>query len=183
MVGRIASGNSPVSGWGSQSDLPLPLEHQAWHDKGRYIDNIFIERLWRSLTYEEVYLYSYESMAEARAGIGRYFDFFNDGRPHEALGCQTLARFYDGLRGKGCLTMSTQKNRQSIAYPSPPRPPSRRLRLAASGDQYHDYNSFFYCADSTLAGPDCGTESGVHLKLLHNSSSGSAAPCIAPYSE
>lgn len=68
--------------------------------KGRYIDNIFVERLWRSLKYEEVYLYSYESMAEARAGIGRYFHFFNDDRPHEALGCQTPASFYDGLLGK-----------------------------------------------------------------------------------
>lgn len=68
--------------------------------KGRYIDNIFIERLWRSLKYEEVYLYSYESMAEARAGIGRYFDFFNDDRPHTALGYQTPANFYDGLMGK-----------------------------------------------------------------------------------
>jgi putative transposase len=65
--------------------------------KGRYLDNIFVERLWRSLKYEEVYLYAYDSMHEARAGISRYFNFFNDERPHKALGYQTPASFYDGL--------------------------------------------------------------------------------------
>ncbi len=66
--------------------------------KGRYLDNIFVERLWRSLKYEEVYLHDYDSMQEARAGIGCYFDFFNDERPHKTLGYQTPAGFYDGLR-------------------------------------------------------------------------------------
>ena len=64
--------------------------------KGRFIDNIFVERLWRSLKYEEVYLYAYDDVPAARAGIARYFDFFNDERPHEALGYQTPASFYDG---------------------------------------------------------------------------------------
>ena len=68
--------------------------------KGRCIDNVFVERLWRSLKYEEVYLYAYDSMQEARRGIGRYFDFFNDERPHQALGYQTPASFYDGLLEK-----------------------------------------------------------------------------------
>jgi len=56
--------------------------------KGRYMDNIFIERLWRSVKYEEVYLHAYESVAEARAGIGRYFDFYNLDRPLQAWGSQ-----------------------------------------------------------------------------------------------
>ena len=68
--------------------------------KGRCIDNIFVERLWRSLKYEEVYLYAYDSVLEARVGIGRYFEFFNDERPHQALGYQTPASFYDGLLGE-----------------------------------------------------------------------------------
>ena len=68
--------------------------------KGRCIDNIFVERLWRSLKYEEVYLYAYDSVLEARVSIGRYFRFFNDERPHQALGYQTPASFYDGLLGK-----------------------------------------------------------------------------------
>jgi putative transposase len=68
--------------------------------KGRCMDNIFVERLWRSLKYEEVYLNAYDSLVEARLGIGRYFRFFNEERPHQALGYQTPARFYDGLQRK-----------------------------------------------------------------------------------
>ena len=66
--------------------------------KGRWLDNVFIERLWRSLKYEEVYLHAYDTVAAAREGIARYFDFFNNERPHEALGYQTPASFYNGLR-------------------------------------------------------------------------------------
>ena len=69
--------------------------------KGRCIDNVFVERVWRSLKYEEVYLNPYDSMPEARTGIGRYFTFYNDERPHQALGYQTPSCFYDGLLRKG----------------------------------------------------------------------------------
>jgi len=65
--------------------------------KGRCLDNVFVERLWRSLKYEEVYLNDYDNLVEARSGIGRYFVFYNDRRPHQALGYQTPASFYDGL--------------------------------------------------------------------------------------
>lgn len=53
--------------------------------KGRATDNIFTERLWRSLKYEEVYLADYASPREARQGIARYFTFYNTERPHQAL--------------------------------------------------------------------------------------------------
>ena len=62
---------------------------------GRCLDNIFVERLWRSLKYEEIYLHAYDSLTEAREGIGRYFRFYNNARPHTALGYQTPAAFYD----------------------------------------------------------------------------------------
>jgi putative transposase len=68
--------------------------------KGRCLDNVFVERLWRSLKYEEVYLHAYDSVAEARAGIGRYLGFYNDERAHQALGYQTPAAFYTGTAGK-----------------------------------------------------------------------------------
>ena len=68
--------------------------------KGRFNDNIFVERLWRSLKYEEVYLYAYDTVQVARAGVARYIDFFNGERPHKALGYQTPASFYDGLLGE-----------------------------------------------------------------------------------
>jgi putative transposase len=53
--------------------------------KGAWRDNVFMERLWRSVKYEEVYLRAYESVAEARASIGRYLDFYNRRRPHSSL--------------------------------------------------------------------------------------------------
>ena len=68
--------------------------------KGRYLDNIFVERLWRSLKYEEVYLNPYDSLVEAREGIGRYWKFFNDERPHASLGYQTPSAFYDSGPGR-----------------------------------------------------------------------------------
>jgi putative transposase len=64
--------------------------------RGRCLDNIFIERLWRSLKYEEVYLRDYGLVPEARAGIGRYFEFYNHERPHQSLAYQTPAAVYEG---------------------------------------------------------------------------------------
>lgn len=57
--------------------------------KGRCLDNVFVERLWRSLKYEDVYLRDYGGPREAREGIGRYLAFFNEERPHQALGYRT----------------------------------------------------------------------------------------------
>ena len=54
--------------------------------KGRYLDNIFVERLWRSIKYEEVYLKAYQTVAEARTGINAYLEFYNRQRPQQALG-------------------------------------------------------------------------------------------------
>lgn len=62
--------------------------------KGRAIDNIFVERLWRSLKYEEVYLKDYETVQEAKTGIKRYFEYYNNERPHQSLGYKTPAEIY-----------------------------------------------------------------------------------------
>ena len=53
--------------------------------KGAWWDNVFVERLWRSVKYEEVYLRAYEGVSDARASIGRYLDFYNGRRPHSGL--------------------------------------------------------------------------------------------------
>ena len=64
--------------------------------RGRCMDNIFVERLWRSLKYEEVYLKDYASVTEARAGIERYFRFYNQDRLHQSLQYRTPAAIYQG---------------------------------------------------------------------------------------
>jgi putative transposase len=62
--------------------------------KGRALDNIFTERLWRTVKYEEVYLHDYTSPREARQALTRYFEFYNQERPHQALENQTPAEVY-----------------------------------------------------------------------------------------
>ncbi len=62
--------------------------------RGRALDNVFVERLWRSVKYEEVYLKDYGSVPDARAHLGRYFAFYNHARPHQSLAYQTPAAVY-----------------------------------------------------------------------------------------
>lgn len=62
--------------------------------KGRCLDNVFVERLWRSLKYEEVFLRAYDDVLDAKKGIGRYFVFFNEERRHHALGSRTPMAVY-----------------------------------------------------------------------------------------
>lgn len=64
--------------------------------KGRWVDNVFVERLWRSLKYEEVYLKAYETVAEAQQGIARYFRFYNRERRHQSLDRHTPDQVYEG---------------------------------------------------------------------------------------
>jgi len=64
--------------------------------KGSYNDNLFIERLWRTVKYEEVYLKAYEDGREARISLGAYFRFYNTSRPHQSLGYRTPAEVYAG---------------------------------------------------------------------------------------
>jgi putative transposase len=62
--------------------------------RGAWRDNVFVERLWRSVKYEEVFLRAYETVAEARRLIGRYLHFFNTNRPHSSFGARTPDHAY-----------------------------------------------------------------------------------------
>ena len=62
--------------------------------KGAWRDNVFVERLWKSVKYEEVYLRAYETVSHARASIGRYLNFYNGRRPHSRLGGKTPDQTY-----------------------------------------------------------------------------------------
>jgi putative transposase len=73
----------------SKNDIAISMD-----GRGSWRDNVFVERLWRSLKYEEVYLNAYESVAQARASLGRYLDFYNRKRPHSSLDARTPERAY-----------------------------------------------------------------------------------------
>ena len=62
--------------------------------RGSWRDNVFVERLWRSVKYEDVYLKAYDSVSDARTSLGRYFDFYNGKRPHSSLGSRTPDQTY-----------------------------------------------------------------------------------------
>lgn len=64
--------------------------------KGRALDNIFIERLWRSVKYESVYMNQWETVRDVRHGLGEYFEFYNHKRPHQSLGYKTPYMVYGG---------------------------------------------------------------------------------------
>ena len=68
--------------------------------KGRWVDNVFVERLWRSVKYEEVYLNAYKSIGEARASLGRYFEFYNTKRRHQSLDRRTPDAVYYHVAAK-----------------------------------------------------------------------------------
>jgi len=64
--------------------------------RGRAWDNVFVERLWRSVKYEDIYIRGYDAVPELHRGLGRYFSFYNDERLHQALGYRTPAAVYRG---------------------------------------------------------------------------------------
>ena len=67
---------------------------QSMDGKGRWVDNVFVERLWKSVKYEEVYLHAYDSVTQAGQGLERYFRFYNERRPHASLDGQTPDQVY-----------------------------------------------------------------------------------------
>ena len=64
--------------------------------KGRWVDNVFVERLWRSVKYEDIYLHAYESVRELKTALARYFEFYNVRRPHQSLDYRTPDEMYFG---------------------------------------------------------------------------------------
>jgi len=91
------------------------------------MDNIFIERLWRSLKYEEVYLHAYTSVAEAKAGIGAWLSFYNEQRQHQSLGYRTPRQIYEEglwICGRSALptgcaspaSRASSKSREMLAF-------------------------------------------------------------------
>ena len=104
---RPGLGTSTSGCWKSTDDLFLMLLLQSRAGKIQFQllsvavwDNIFAERLWRSLKYEEAYLKSYQTVREAREGLASYFHFYNNQRLHQALGYQTPRKVYLERQGE-----------------------------------------------------------------------------------
>ena len=92
--------------------------------RGRYLDNIFIERLWRGLKYEEVFIKAYGAVIEARRGIGGWLAFCNDERPHRALDYRTPREVFEGAaRGYADNPSASLRDTPALpAYPQAHRP-------------------------------------------------------------
>jgi putative transposase len=74
------------------------------HGRGRALDNVFVERVWRTVKYEEVYLRDSQTLGDARQGLGRYFALYNRERLHQALGYRTPAGAYRGMGTQPLVT-------------------------------------------------------------------------------
>lgn len=110
-------------------------------------DTVFVERLWRSVKYEEVYLKAYDSVAEARASSGRYLEFYNRKRPHSSLGARTpdQANFDRQPQGPGGMSLSppglerhSSRARPSLRDAPTPAKHNRQRSHLASGDSCPD---------------------------------------------
>lgn len=108
--------------------------------KGRCLDNIFCERLWRSLKYEDVYLKAYKTVAEAKAGIGAWFSFYNDERPHQALDYLTPCEFFEAQKTCGHVD-----NASAL-----PTSPQAQQQLQQNGDS-HEKENLIRFADASRA--------------------------------
>jgi putative transposase len=84
--------------------------------KGRALDNIFTERLWRTVKYEEVYLQSYATPREARQGLARYFQFYNHERPHQALNYRPPAALYFGTGAEATARDDSSRKGEELEF-------------------------------------------------------------------
>lgn len=88
----------------------------SWDGKGRALDNIYMERFWRSLKYEEVYLKEYKNVKEAKKGIGKYMDFYNNERPHQSLdGRRPREVFFGSYQPKNEVVIGAKSQQAGLA--------------------------------------------------------------------
>lgn len=102
--------------------------------KGRAFDNIFVERLWRSVKYEDVYLNGYATMGELLIGLGKYFEFYNEERPHQSLENQTPQHVHKNASGGGALIVQKYPIEETAVVHSPAvdKSPAHRASLCTA---------------------------------------------------
>ena len=119
--------------------------------KGRALDNIFVERLWRSVKYEDIYLKGYTTVSELYVGLTNYSDYYNQSRPHQSLNYATPASVYSAAKGGGASIV----NKYSMSKTSSPQNSMGQRQPAAGETALSQINSGI--------GLDCG----VHIRLNH----------------
>lgn len=129
----------------TSEDFLAPLKEAgvriSMDGRGRWVDNVFVERLWRSLKYEEVYLNAYETVKEARRSIGRWIYFYNYERPHQALDYKTPFEIYTEEGGQSRLPriatdaalLATPQSVHSLIDPGAPAVISLQNQLILGG--------------------------------------------------
>ena len=86
--------------------------HISMDGKGRWMDNVFIERLWRSVKYEEIYLFEHATIIELHTGLAKWFDRYNNWRPHESLGNHTPSVVYEAQEGEAAELAKVNNTRK-----------------------------------------------------------------------
>ena len=102
--------------------------------RGRALDNIFVERLWRSVKYEDIYLNGYSNMRDLLIGLTKYFIFYNGERPHQSLNYSTPSQVYDFGQGGGAKIVDKyckEEKSEVIALPGQRRPAAYNLECEA----------------------------------------------------
>jgi MobA/MobL family/Integrase core domain len=120
--------------------------------KGRYMDNIFVERLWRSLKYEEVYLNAYASVDEAKAGIGSWLGFYNQERQHQSLGYRTPRQAYEAECPWLCGRSASPTGRASAHIPTGTTP-NHKIDI---DEEEHKSNAMTVAPGAIGAGTEIG---------------------------
>jgi putative transposase len=103
-----------VIDWYSRCVLSFRLSN-SMDGRGRVFDNIFVERLWRTMKYEDIYLRGYASMGELQQGLTAYFAFYNHERPHQALSYKTPNEVYQAAVGGGAMILDKYGHHMTVA--------------------------------------------------------------------
>ena len=121
--------------------------------RGRAFDNIFVERLWRNVKYEDVYLKGYASMSELRIGLGEYLTFYNDERPHQSLAFKTPDAVYQTATGGGAKIVDK--------YPREPEESPDRVRGSRKAPVCPQNRAY-----GSVHGSSCNTYPLTHIKPM-----------------
>ena len=123
--------------------------------RGRAFDNIFVERLWRSVKHEDVYLNGYASMGESLVGLRKYFAFYNEERPYQSLGYRTPEAVYKDSKGGGAMIVDK--------YPRPAKAAAACIALRSTKGKFDADGTGSLNTNTSTENRDSAVQLGVKL--------------------